>query len=184
MGPKEGLKQAPHRSASAERMQGLHQGDRGQPARPTKRCLGAPRIGALKGLLALSAAAALAFGSVSFVYPALHTRNGQGVFQHQRPRTRRICTGGATTRCLELEPILVVDGDNHYSTEAASIGVRGTATEGPGEALPMCFSSPRADPSKGAWRKHPGGVEESPANNDGWELPSEGVGHMYTHLNR
>lgn len=47
----------------------------------------------------------------------------------------------------------------------------GTGVEPETLHLPQCYSSPSADPSKGAWAKCENGVNESPVDMVNWNYP-------------
>ncbi len=114
-------------------------------------------------LASLSVAAALVVGAMVFASSEPHFLDRQGLHQ---PRT------GARS-ALEMEPHLV--GDVASAEDGAGSSGAGA------ETFPMCFSAPGAEPTEGAWRTYTGGMDGSPARNEGWMLPDDPT---FTHLDR
>ena len=110
-----------------------------------------------------------AAGSVVFVCSKLHNPV-ERFLRDPRPGARRVAATGTKTPGIVVEP----DLDGAYRGDEDDAGGRqgeGAAKKEWGKILPRCFSSSQADPGEGAWRACEGGVEESPARNDVWELP-------------
>jgi len=139
-----------------------------QPTRPTRRSKTVPR-GPLRTLTVLVGATALVVGTLMFLYAELH------------PPKTFLDQSRLGTRSVLEEPHLVASGLEEIEGVGKG-GVEEAVNEGSGKNLPRCFSSPEADPKEGAWRKLPGGVDESPASNDDWELPANGT-KIFARLN-
>lgn len=74
----------------------------------------------------------------------------------------------------------VVGGDRTAKVQGNDVGNRREGEEGSlALGLPRCFALSGADPAEGAWRASPGGVEDSPASHQDWNLPKDNI---FNHL--